>query len=334
MPATSGRLCRCGDRVTARGNAAFLRIRELEHKARLDAFLAEGCIIEQVAVMCRASVYRVVSITAGGVFMLTEPLGERRIATATSTRTPALLRPLSRAIRPSSASEESEGYEKFEDFEPAQQSALTAQPTWSSPHVLYWPLKRAFDIVLAVIVILILLVILVPISILLLLEDGGPPIYRGRAIGLDGRRFKVYKIRTMRRDADGYLDQHPELKATFLEHFKLVDDPRVHRIGRFLRRTSLDELPQAINVLLGDMSWVGPRYVKDEELKRYGTFAPLRLCMRPGVTGLWQISGRSNLPYPLRTVYDRTYYYTRSLWTDFKILLLTVPAVLRRHGAV
>jgi lipopolysaccharide/colanic/teichoic acid biosynthesis glycosyltransferase len=207
-------------------------------------------------------------------------------------------------------------------------ASAQAQVAWSEPHFLYWPVKRAFDIVVAVIAILLLLVLLIPISVLLLVEDGGPPIYRGEAVGYRGRRFKVYKIRTMRPDADEYIDQNTELKAAFLEHFKLADDPRVHS------KTSLDELPQAINVLLGDMTWVGPRYVKPEELERYGSFATLRLTMRPGITGLWQISGRSNTPYPLRTVYDRTYYYTRSLWTDLKIFSLTIPSILRRDGAV
>jgi lipopolysaccharide/colanic/teichoic acid biosynthesis glycosyltransferase len=204
---------------------------------------------------------------------------------------------------------------------------------WSNPHALYWPIKRFFDVLFSLIALLVLIIILIPISVLLFIEDGGLPLYRGDAVGLNGQRFKVYKIRTMRRDADEYFDEHPDLKLAFMENFKLADDPRILRMGRFLRRTSLDELPQAINVLLGDMSWVGPRYVKVEELERYGSFASLRLTMRPGITGLWQISGRSNLPYPVRTVYDRTYYCTRSLWTDCKIFLLTIPVVLKRDGA-
>ena len=216
----------------------------------------------------------------------------------------------------------------------AQQEALDAQVSWAQPHVLYGPIKRFFDVIVAMIAILFLLVLLIPISVLLFLEDGGPPLYRGEAVGLNGRLFKVYKIRTMRRDADVYFDRHPELKAAFLENYKLVNDPRILAVGRLLRQTSLDELPQAINVLLGDMSWVGPRYVKVAELERYGAFAPLRLTMRPGITGLWQISGRSNLPYPLRVVYDRTYFYTRSLWTDCKIFWLTIPSILKRDGAV
>jgi lipopolysaccharide/colanic/teichoic acid biosynthesis glycosyltransferase len=220
------------------------------------------------------------------------------------------------------------------DAQPTTSANLPAQVAWSEPHFLYWPVKRIFDIVVAVIAILLLLVILLPVSVLILLEDGGPPIYRGEAVGFLGRRFKVYKLRTMRKDAEEYLEQHPDVKVAFLEQFKLPADPRVHRVGRFLRQTSLDELPQAINVLLGDMSWVGPRYVKPEELERHGTFASVRLQMRPGVTGLWQIRGRSNLPYPLRTVYDRTYYYSRSLWTDLKIFSLTIPAILRRDGAI
>ena len=218
--------------------------------------------------------------------------------------------------------------------EPVQPLALEAQSAWSNPHFWYWPVKRCCDIAVAVMTIPLLLIILLPVSVLIFLEDGGTPLYRGEAIGYRGRRFKVYKIRTMRQDADMYLDKHPELKAAFLEAFKLTDDPRILRCGRFLRKTSLDELPQAINVLLGDMSWVGPRYVKEMELERYGSFARMRLSMRPGITGLWQISGRSNLSYSMRVVYDRTYYYTRSLRTDLKIFLLTIPSVLRRDGAV
>lgn len=252
--------------------------------------------------------------------MLRESIKEGELATTSRSRGP---KALAGVLSPA-----------FDGAGAAELPLLDAQVAWSEPHLFYWPLKRLFDIVFAVIAILLLCVILIPIALVLFAEDGGPPLYRGEAIGFNGRLFKVFKIRTMRRDADVYFDKHPELKAEFLRNFKLEHDPRVLRVGRFLRKTSLDELPQAINVLLGDMSWVGPRYVKLAELERYGSFAWVRLCMRPGITGLWQISGRSNLPYPLRTVYDRTYYYTRSLWSDFKIFWLTIPSVLKRDGAV
>jgi exopolysaccharide production protein ExoY len=198
----------------------------------------------------------------------------------------------------------------------------------------YFLVKRLVDLMCCIPAIILLAIILVPIALLIFLEDGWPPLYRGEAIGLDGKRFQVLKIRTMRRDADAYLDKHLELRAAFLENYKLPEDPRVLRIGRFLRRSSLDELPQAINVLMGQMTWVGPRYVRPDELERYGAFSPLRLRMLPGITGLWQVSGRSNLPYPLRVIYDRTYYFQRSTRMDLWILVATIPAVLRRRGAI
>ncbi len=202
------------------------------------------------------------------------------------------------------------------------------------PPAAYFLSKRFLDIVCCIPAIFILLLLLIPIGLLVFLEDGWPLLYRGEAIGMNGKPFYVYKIRTMRRDADTYFDSHAELRAAYLENYKLSEDPRVLRIGNFLRKTSLDELPQTFNVLRGDMTWVGPRYVRPAELERYGTFSPLRLSMRPGITGLWQVCGRSNLPYPLRVVYDRTYYFQRSLKTDIAILLATIPAVLRRDGAV
>lgn len=201
------------------------------------------------------------------------------------------------------------------------------------PGPFYHLTKRALDIAGALVGLALLAFVLLPIIVLIKREDGGPIWYHREAVGLDGRRFYVHKLRTMRPDADAYIAKHPELLREFLVHFKLRDDPRVTRIGRLLRTSSLDELPQMFNVLRGEMSLVGPRYVRPEELARYGLFASTRVRMRPGITGLWQIRGRNDIPYGMRVIYDRTYYYTRSMGGDIGILLATIPAVLRRRGA-
>ncbi|HEV7127497.1 MAG TPA: sugar transferase [Ktedonobacterales bacterium] len=203
----------------------------------------------------------------------------------------------------------------------------------AEPGRCYHIAKRALDIVGALMGLALLALLLLPFALLIKREDGGPVWYRREAIGLDRQRFYVLKLRTMRPDADTYFALHPELQREFLIHFKLRDDPRVTRIGRFLRTSSLDELPQMLNVLRGEMSLVGPRYVRPEELARYGLFAVERVRMRPGITGLWQTRGRNDIPYTMRVIYDRTYYYTRSVSGDIGILLATIPAVLRRRGA-
>ena len=203
----------------------------------------------------------------------------------------------------------------------------------AEPGPFYHIAKRALDIVGAVVGLALCALLLPVFLVFIKLEDGGPLLYHREAIGLDGRHFYVHKLRTMRPDADAYIERHPELLSEFLTQFKLRDDPRVTRIGRFLRASSLDELPQLFNVLCGEMSLVGPRYVRPEELARYGSFAAERIRMAPGMSGLWQIRGRNDIPYTMRIVYDRTYYYTRSLRTDIWIVLATIPAVLRRRGA-
>ncbi len=203
----------------------------------------------------------------------------------------------------------------------------------TSPGVLYHTVKRTLDIMGALIGLPLLGLVFPAIALCIVLDDGMPIIYRREAVGLGGRRFRVLKFRSMRRDADEYLKQHPEYLAEYQENVKLRHDPRVTRVGRVLRTMSLDELPQLINVLLGDMSLVGPRYIHPEELARYGEFAQQRQQMRPGITGLWQVRVRCSAPYPARVMYDSMYYSTRSLRTDLSILLATIPAVLQRRGA-
>lgn len=212
---------------------------------------------------------------------------------------------------------------------------LAFQPagTINDPSSWYLVLKRFVDIVLSLVVFVIFLGAFVMVGILIVTEDGFPILFSLEAVGVHGRRFRVYKFRSMRRDADSYLEAHPEHWEEYLREMKLKNDPRLTRIGRFIRQTSIDEIPQVLNVIRGEMSFVGPRYIRPEELDRYGAFATLRSSMLPGITGLWQVSGRNDIPYQQRVIFDRTYYYTRSFITDAAIILRTIPVLLLRQGA-
>jgi len=168
------------------------------------------------------------------------------------------------------------------------------------------------------------------------LESRGPVFFRQLRPGLGGKPLAVMKFRTMRADADQVLHANPELYQKFLDNgckLPTNEDPRISRLGRFLRATSLDELPQLFNVLSGEMSMVGPRPVVGPELAEYGELASLLLSVRPGITGRWQISGRSSLPLRDRVRIDMEYVSTWSIQKDLGIMLLTVPAVLKRRGA-
>lgn len=168
--------------------------------------------------------------------------------------------------------------------------------------------------------------------------DRGTVFYGHERIGRHGKKFTCYKFRTMVPNADAiladYLRHNPEAAEEWARTQKLADDPRVTRIGRFLRRTSLDELPQLYNILKGEMSVVGPRPVTEAELLKYGETRDYYLKMRPGVTGLWQISGRSNTTYERRVYLDGWYARNWSFWHDIAIIMRTVPAVLSSRGAV
>lgn len=200
-------------------------------------------------------------------------------------------------------------------------------------------LKRAFDLLGALILLLILLPVL-PLLALTVRLDGGPALYRHTRVGLDGRPFACLKYRTMVTSADEILEQYlaanPAAAAEWAENRKLTHDPRVTRLGAIMRSTSLDEVPQLFNVLRGEMSLVGPRPVVHAELEEHYGLAgrAAYAATRPGITGLWQVSGRSGTTYEHRVSLDITYARTWSLLLDLKILLRTVPAVLARRGAV
>ena len=196
--------------------------------------------------------------------------------------------------------------------------------------------KRTFDIVgasLAIILLSPLILVLVSCTLL----SGGSPFFRHRRVGERGAFFDCIKFRTMVRNADqvlhNLLEKDPKIKEEWLRYHKLRDDPRVTRIGRFLRRTSLDELPQLWNVLRGEMSLVGPRPVVPDELRRYGRRVGVFLSARPGITGLWQISGRNDTDYRRRVALDVCYVRSRSLVLDIYIMLRTFRVVFATNGA-
>lgn len=202
-----------------------------------------------------------------------------------------------------------------------------------------WPArltKRLFDLLASSL----LLLLLSPLMIYLatrIREDGGASIYPHQRVGRDGQAFPCFKFRSMVVDAqyrlEGLLASDPELRAQWNRDHKLKEDPRISAVGNFLRRTSLDELPQLWNVLRGEMSLVGPRPIVESELEKYGDDADYYLMVRPGITGLWQVSGRNDIDYDKRVYLDTWYVKNWSLWYDIAILFKTVRVVLKRDGA-
>ena len=192
--------------------------------------------------------------------------------------------------------------------------------------------KRLFDIVLATFAIVVLIPVFLVIAVCIILEDGGDVFYFREMIGLRGRRFFMLKFRTMLPNADTYLEQHPELKLEYQKNMKLQYDPRITRLGRFLRKTYLDELPQLFNVLLGQMSFVGPRAIHQSELAFYGEYAEKRHTVKPGITGLWQISPDRFRCYEERIPLDMQYIDKRSFFLDLAILLKTLKVLIISKG--
>ena len=196
------------------------------------------------------------------------------------------------------------------------------------------PLKRLLDLVLATFGLVATLPIWLGIVLAIRLDSPGPAIFMQERVGLHGRRFRFYKFRSMYVDAEQRLAEvqaHNEIDGPV---FKMRNDPRVSRVGSILRRTSLDELPQLLNVLMGDMSLVGPRPFPAYHLDAFDAeFQALRASVPPGLTGLWQISSRSNGDLDVQRAQDCFYIHNRSLWLDLYILIATLPAVIGAQGA-
>lgn len=196
--------------------------------------------------------------------------------------------------------------------------------------------KRALDVTVAAAAIVFLGVLILTIALAVLVMQGRPILIRHSRIGRGGVPFPCLKFRTMVRDADAALSRHlaadPAAMLEWHATHKLKDDPRVTPLGRVLRQTSLDELPQLFNILRGEMSLVGPRPIVAAEIPRYGGGIVEYKSMRPGLTGLWQCSGRNDVSYERRVLLDRQYVRTWSLGGDIRIMLKTVPAVLNSRG--
>jgi Undecaprenyl-phosphate galactose phosphotransferase WbaP len=217
---------------------------------------------------------------------------------------------------------------KFRDRLP-QQPGIGAHPARSL-------IKRCVDIALASTMLFALAPVLLALAVAVRM-DGGPALFRHRRIGANGRSFECLKFRSMCLNAEerlkDYLDNNPEARDEWDRDFKLKNDPRITALGQLLRRTSLDELPQLINVLKGDMSLVGPRPIVAAEIPRYGESFGAYLRCRPGITGLWQVSGRNDVDYVTRVALDSRYASDWNIVTDFVILFRTVRVVFRRSGA-
>lgn len=196
---------------------------------------------------------------------------------------------------------------------------------------------RALDILLSLAALWLIAPLLLVVAALIYLSDGGAPIFRHARVGKDGRIFGCLKFRSMICNADAALEDllksNPNARESWERDHKLHRDPRVTRLGRFLRKSSLDELPQLLNVLQGDMSIVGPRPIVAGEIERYGGYFQHYCAVRPGITGLWQVSGRNDMSYRRRVACDVLYARNKSLRTDLKIIVATLPAVTSGRGS-
>jgi lipopolysaccharide/colanic/teichoic acid biosynthesis glycosyltransferase len=221
------------------------------------------------------------------------------------------------------------------DLAPTRRVAEAVAISPSFPKFYFGLPKRMFDICLAIF----LAPLLVPVILALwaaVRADGGPGFFGHTRVGKDGKPFKCYKLRSMVPDAEArlkaYLAANPEAAEQWKRDFKLDNDPRITRLGNVLRKTSLDELPQLWNVLTGEMSFVGPRPVTTPEMMLYGARAGIYKALRPGITGLWQVSGRNSVSYDQRVEMDEVYFRKGSFLMDLKIIFKTAAAVVLRTG--
>lgn len=198
--------------------------------------------------------------------------------------------------------------------------------------------KRGTDILIASLALLFLFPAMIIIALIIRITDRGPILFRHKRIGRNGKEFKCIKFRSMSVDAEAQLPRIlsscEKAREQWSANQKIDDDPRVTKFGKFLRKSSLDEIPQLLNVIRGDMSIVGPRPIVRSEAEKYGEFFPYYCQVRPGLTGLWQVSGRSGTTYDDRVQLDVKYVSEWSYWGDIKIMALTIPAVLTSNGAV
>lgn len=212
-----------------------------------------------------------------------------------------------------------------------------AAPLASRSEADFATVSRIIDVGVAVAMLIVLLPIMLLLPICIWISDPGPVFFMQRRVGKHGRIIKCFKFRTMCVDADEKLKKllaaNPRLREEWMLKQKLDKDPRITRLGQFLRQSSLDELPQLFNIVLGDMSLVGPRPIVEAEIPRYGRFITSYLSVKPGLTGLWQVTGRNNTTYRRRVATDVFYVRSKSVLLDMKILFATIPAVLTAKGS-
>ncbi len=216
-------------------------------------------------------------------------------------------------------------------------SGLQAEGRYGHQRIHDRAMKRLFDLSVAMAMLFLLLPLFAFVALAVWAVDRGSPFYSHRRLGRDGKTFGCLKFRSMRMNGDEilmrYLSENPTAQAEWAQSRKLKKDPRITAIGHLLRKTSLDELPQLINVIRGEMSLVGPRPIVEAEVEKYGDAAAAYFAVRPGLTGAWQISGRSDTTYAERVRLDRQYVESRSFAGDIVIILRTVPAVFLVKGS-
>lgn len=203
----------------------------------------------------------------------------------------------------------------------------------SSPRSVYQVAKRSMDVSVALVLLIAVSPVLLVLAVLVKLSSKGPVFFAHRRLGRDGKEFNCLKFRTMIANAEERLKRDPELRRRFEEKFKLEDDPRITPLGNFFRKTSLDELPQLFHVLSGEMSLVGPRPIVQAEISKYSIYSNKLLSVKPGLSGLWQVCGRSDTTYAQRVMMDMHYIDHRCLSLDLRLLLRTASAVVRKSGA-
>ncbi len=198
----------------------------------------------------------------------------------------------------------------------------------------YMFVKNLYDLFLPLVLVLVFLPVYIILAIAVKVDSPGPVFYCHKRLGKNGVPFKLLKFRTMVVDAEERMAQFtPEQKAEFQQNYKLEHDPRITRLGRFLRESSLDELPQFFNVIWGDMSLIGPRPVVEAELEKYGEHKDKFLSVLPGVSGFWQVNGRSDTTYEQRIEMELYYIDNATTWMDFHLMFGTIGAVVRKKGA-
>ncbi len=200
--------------------------------------------------------------------------------------------------------------------------------------IVYKTLKRTIDIIGSLLGLIILSPIFLILSIVVKADSPGPIFFAHKRLGYNGNLIRIYKFRTMVINAEELLNNlSPEQKEEFAKNFKLESDPRITKVGNFLRKSSLDELPQLLNILKGELSIVGPRPIVEKELKNYGIYGEKLLSVKPGLTGNWQANGRSDTTYEERVEMDMQYIDNRSIFMDIKIIFKTFSAVIKKQGA-